>query len=577
MLTKKQKEVLDFIKSSSQKKGYSPSLEEIQKHFKLASVSTAHFHVTKLKEGGYLEKIANQARAISIPDAQSLIRIPLLGRIAAGTPIEAVQEKETIAVPQSKVPPSGEVYALRVTGNSMIDENINDGDVVIIKKQQTAENGQKIVALIDGNEATLKKYYKERGRIRLQPANKELDPIILSKNREFKIQGVVIDVIAESQRAPNLIITNEPEKTRKEYLPTSRENDFVAIQRSLKPFIKSTNSKALLAEGDSLDLLKRLPDNSVSLILTDPPYHSTKKQNIQGDTAFKEDAHYLDWMSEFAKEWRRVLKPHGSLFCFCSSEMESRLELKFSDLFNILSHVVWTKPNEPGFDGWKQKMKKEALRQWYGHTERIIFAEPGHDGNLHRSYFGNLLRELRKKAGISGHELTELAGAYGRVNHGGAVSNWEAGRNIPSLEQYEKICKALLGTNMIETMPAYEDVIRPFKMDASKEFTDVWTFPSVRPYSGKHPAEKPMDLLLHAIQATTYPGDIVLDCFSGSGNTGLAALRSGRRAVLMEIDPKWVLSSAARLAEENIETSEDAGTISKKAALPQQSLFSLSK
>lgn len=200
MLTKRQKEVLDFIKQYSLKKGYAPSLEEIQKKFKLASVSTAHFHVSKLKESGYLDKIENKARAISIANDQPLVKIPLLGMIAAGQPIEAIQNNETIAVPKDKLPRAAEIYALRVVGNSMIDENINDGDVVLVKHQEVAENGQKIVALIDNHEATLKKFYREHDHIRLQPANKALEPIIIRKDRDIKIQGVVIDVITETPK-----------------------------------------------------------------------------------------------------------------------------------------------------------------------------------------------------------------------------------------------------------------------------------------------------------------------------------------------------------------------------------------
>lgn len=289
-----------------------------------------------------------------------------------------------------------------------------------------------------------------------------------------------------------------------------------------------------------MEFLKKLPSNSVSLILTDPPYHSTKKKNIQGDTSFQKDSHYIEWFRSLAIEWRRILKPHGSLFCFCASEMSARLEFVLGTDFNILSHVVWTKPNEPGYEGWKQKMKKEALRQWYPHTERIIFAEPASDGNLHRSPLANFLRETRKKTGLSAYRIAEIIGAHGRVNHGGAISNWEAGRNIPSRKQYAKMSVAFMATGRIASMPPYEDVVRPFMVNASKEFTDVWTFPSVRPYKGKHPAEKPSLLLEHAIEATSYPGDIVLDCFAGSGNTALAALKLGRRSVSMEIDPLWV-------------------------------------
>jgi site-specific DNA-methyltransferase (adenine-specific) len=333
---------------------------------------------------------------------------------------------------------------------------------------------------------------------------------------------------------------------------TTRSKDFEQIRGILGSAVRASSGRALVVQGDSLELLKKLPSASVSLILTDPPYHSTKKQNIYGDTHFAEDNHYLEWMAQYGKEWRRILKPNGSLFCFCASEMAARLEVLLSGDFNVLSQVVWTKPNDPGFDGWKGKMKKEALRQWYPHSERIVFAEPALEGNLHRSPFGVYLREIRRKSGLTSNELTELTGAYGKVNHGGAVSNWETGRNIPSREQYEKMRKVFLGTGKVGSMPAYEDVVRPFMVDASKEFTDVWNFPSVRPYKGKHPAEKPLAMLEHAIDATTFPGDIVLDCFAGSGNTGVAAIKLGRRAVTMEIDPAWVSQAASRMETEKV-------------------------
>jgi SOS regulatory protein LexA len=166
MITKRQKQALDFIKSHLDKKGYAPSLEEIKDHLKLSSVSTAHHHVKALEALGLLEKEENQPRAISVSKNESLISIPLLGTIAAGEPIEAIEEKETIAVPKFKLPRNGDFFALRVSGNSMVDENINDGDVVLVKQQSVAENGQKVVALIDNAEATLKKFYKEKGHIR---------------------------------------------------------------------------------------------------------------------------------------------------------------------------------------------------------------------------------------------------------------------------------------------------------------------------------------------------------------------------------------------------------------------------
>jgi len=320
---------------------------------------------------------------------------------------------------------------------------------------------------------------------------------------------------------------------------TTRQQYFDQIKKSLHPSLQFSSEKALVANGDSLELLQKLPEHSVSLILTDPPYHSTKKNNIYGDTAFSKNQDYLDWMAKYAQQWHRVLKPNGSLFCFCATAMSARLEVMLSENFNILSHIVWIKPNEPGFDGWKGKMKKEALRQWYAHSERIIFAESAVEGNLGRCAFAQMLQHYRKQSGLSMHELTAIVGAHGKINHGGAVSNWESGRNVPSPEQYQKIRNALLKIGKVASMPDYEDAIRFFKVDAQKEFSDVWNFPSVRPYKGKHPAEKPATLLEHAIEATTYSGDIVLDCFSGSGSTALADLKLDRRTVSIEIERKW--------------------------------------
>ena len=328
---------------------------------------------------------------------------------------------------------------------------------------------------------------------------------------------------------------------------STRDHDFAEIRNKLQDSVRGSASTALVAEGDAIVLLRDVPDQCVSLIFTDPPYHTTKKKNIYGDTRFSDDEQYLEWLRAYTAEWKRVLRPNGSLFCFCASEMSARLELVLAKEFNILSQIVWTKPNDPGFDGWKQKMKKEALRQWYAHTERIVFAEPACEGNLKRSPFGDFLKRVRKQAELSTYDLCAAIGAFGRVNHGGSVSNWETGRNIPSREQYNKLCDAILATRKVNFMPPYENAVRPFVIDGRKEFTDVWTFPSVRPYKGKHPAEKPVSLVEHAIAATTFSGDIVLDCFAGSGSTALAALRLGRRSVSMEIDPKWVRAIVAKL------------------------------
>ena len=195
MLTKKQRQILDHIGKFIEERDYSPSLEDIRRHFRLSSRSTAHYYIETLREKGYLNKLDYQARAIELSrekKSTDLVEVPLLGVIAAGEPIEAVEDPETIEVPKSQLSKSGKHYALRVQGDSMIDEGIFDGDTVIIRKQPDAENGETVVALINDNEVTLKKIYREKGRFRLQPANPTIRPIF---TKELIIQGKVISVI----------------------------------------------------------------------------------------------------------------------------------------------------------------------------------------------------------------------------------------------------------------------------------------------------------------------------------------------------------------------------------------------
>lgn len=193
MVSKRQKEVFDFVKSFINKKKYSPSLEEIRDHFGLASVSTAHHHIKKLQESGLLLKEYNRPRGVSTTEEREIIEIPLVGTIAAGQPIEAIEVPgQTVTLSRTEVGKFGNFYALKVVGNSMIDEGIYDGDTVVLRKQEYADNGQTVVAIIDENEATLKKFYREKDRIRLQPANPQLFPFYRT---EVEVRGVVVKVI----------------------------------------------------------------------------------------------------------------------------------------------------------------------------------------------------------------------------------------------------------------------------------------------------------------------------------------------------------------------------------------------
>ena len=214
MLTKRQKQILDYINSYTQKYEYAPSLEDIKKHFELSSVATIHQHVEALRHKGYLKKRANQPRGIETfrkKPQENIIRIPLLGTIAAGSPIEVIEDPQTITVSKDQISSSGRHFALRVKGNSMIDEGIFDGDTVIIREQSTAENGETVVAIIDQNEATLKKLYKEKGHIRLQPANQALLPLY---PEEVEIRGKVISIIRsyahrKAKSRPHPVVTKK--------------------------------------------------------------------------------------------------------------------------------------------------------------------------------------------------------------------------------------------------------------------------------------------------------------------------------------------------------------------------------
>jgi len=267
MLTKRQKQILDYIKKFIKDKNYSPSFEEIRRHFGFVSKSTVHHHIETLKEKGYL----NRARTIELSKdekSSGIEEIPLLGTITAGEPIEAYPIPESITVSKNLLTKSGEHFALKVNGNSMIDEGIFDGDTVIIRKQPTVENGDNAVALINGSETTLKKIYKEKRGFRLQPANPALKPIFV---KTVDIQGKVVNVIHALEK-PKI----EPGK---------------------------------IICGDVLEIMKGLPENSIQLAITSPPYNVGKNYDNHNDKMDYKD--YLNWLEKVWQETKRVLVPGG--------------------------------------------------------------------------------------------------------------------------------------------------------------------------------------------------------------------------------------------------------------------------
>lgn len=194
-VTRRQRQVLDFIQSFVQMNGYSPSFEEIGGGLGLSSLATVHKHITNLEHKGLLRRDYNRSRSIDlIPPKRSrgADTLPLLGRIAAGQPIEQVPQPETISLTDFTRSP--EVFVLQVTGDSMQDEHIVNGDYVLVERMSTARDGEIVVALINGSETTLKRFYREGDKIRLQPANAAMQPILVPA-ANVEIQGRVVGIL----------------------------------------------------------------------------------------------------------------------------------------------------------------------------------------------------------------------------------------------------------------------------------------------------------------------------------------------------------------------------------------------
>ena len=202
-VTPRQQEILGFIKDFTAERGYAPSLEEIQKRFALGSSATVHKHLKNLEDKGLLRKQPHKSRSLELVESDPVstgvgrtIDLPLMGFVAAGEPIEAVEHTETFGVPESMLG-KARSYVLKVRGDSMIEDCIQDGDFVIVEERTVARNGEMVIACIGNGEGevTLKRYYRDaRGVVRLQPANARYEPILVREG-EFRIQGVVIGVM----------------------------------------------------------------------------------------------------------------------------------------------------------------------------------------------------------------------------------------------------------------------------------------------------------------------------------------------------------------------------------------------
>jgi len=339
MITKRQKQILDFIIQYESKNDFAPSLREIKKHFKLGSESTIHQHIEALKKKGYLNKLKNKPRGIELNKIEKFFEIPIIGKIAAGQPIEAIEfGNESISVLSHEIKNKENHYALKVAGNSMIDEGIFDGDTVIIRKQEYADDGQTIVAVIDDNLATLKKIYREKNRVRLQPANPTLFPIYRS---EVEIRGIVVKVVRNLEQ--NSLLLNAPK---------------FLTEEKVEPFVRKDFELDKIYNMDCIEFMKNLKDNSVDLIFADPPYNLSKnnfkmKFSKTGGKDLNTDKGYWDKMDKsdfekFTEDWLketfRILKKTGSIWVagtYHNIHLTGYLLEKIG--FQILNEILWHK------------------------------------------------------------------------------------------------------------------------------------------------------------------------------------------------------------------------------------------
>ena len=503
MLTKQQKIILTYIENFIEKNGFSPSFEEIKSYLGLASKSSVHQHIEALKKKGYLAQSHYRARSLEVleNDKNKLIIVPLLGSISAGKPIEAVLEKETIAISQNKLPSVGEFYALRVAGDSMIDENINNGDIVLVKKQQIAQDGNRVVALIDNNEVTLKKFYKEKDHIRLQPANEAYTPIIINKNRDLKIQGVVVDVIRH--------IDDKKPRT------SSKNNTYLSKSVKQLPL-----NKVIL--GDAIKELKKLPNESCDVIVIDPPYNIGKDFGNNIDK--RELNEYVSWCKEWIDESIRVMKQNGTMFIYGFSEILAYLcvEIPIQKRWliwhytnkNVASLNFWQRSHESIICAWKDKpqFNRDEIREPY--TEGFLNGSAG---------------KIRR-------------GTVGRFSSGGQETVYKAHEGGALPRDVIKIPALAGGAGMNERWflcKTCNDICEPRQLK-SHQGHDIM----------KHPTQKPYELSKKLIKsAMPKVNGVVLVPFVGTGSECSAAKELGQSYIGFEINPDYV-----KMAEKMIDS-----------------------
>lgn len=322
-----------------------------------------------------------------------------------------------------------------------------------------------------------------------------------------------------------------------------------------------------LVNADCLQYLATLPDNTIDLIVTDPPYFKVKPNGW--DNQWNGDTDYLRWLDMCLAQFWRVLKPAGSLYLFSGHRLASDIEIMMRERFNVMNHIIWAKPS-----GRWNGCNKESLRSYFPATERILFAEhyqgpfkPKSDGFAEKSnevkqhvmapliaYF----RDARAELGVTSRQIADATGKKNMASHWFGASQWQ----LPNEQDYEKLQELFtqiaiekhraselkaphhqlvatwhsLNRKYLDLLEEYKSLRRHFSVTVTVPYTDVWTHKPVQFYPGKHPCEKPADMLRQIINASSRPGDVVADFFMGSGSTVKAAIELGRQAIGVELE-----------------------------------------
>lgn len=283
-----------------------------------------------------------------------------------------------------------------------------------------------------------------------------------------------------------------------------------------------------LHNTDCLTLLAQLPDNSVDLIATDPPYYKVKGE--AWDNQWQSKADFFAWLDSILIEYHRVLKPAGSLYLFAGPHLATQVDVAVSQRFNLLNHLIWRKPN-----GRHNGCNKESLRSYFPQTEHILFAESRKKTPFAFEPIRAYLDDARTAANISRKQIDQACGCQMSGHWFDRSQFTFPGR--PHYQTMDKLFGAVLKPyDQLKTeYKAIKQQRRHFAVTKHVHYTNVWDFKPVQWYPGKHPCEKPLELMRHIIEASSKPGDVVLDTFVGSGSTAIACRDLGREFVGCEM------------------------------------------